>query len=94
MGSETTFAPLVSGDTKSQSLNVRSMMDSFDHQKYYVPDYQRDSSQWDIPKKSLFIESLINNLTISPLRPLRIRQTVVPAAGKGRGLIRTRHRDL
>jgi len=43
------------------------MMDSFDNQKYYVPDYQRDSSQWDIPKKSLFIESLINNLTIPPL---------------------------
>jgi hypothetical protein len=38
-----------------------------DHQKYYVPEYQRDSSQWDIPKKSLFIESIINNLTIPPL---------------------------
>jgi hypothetical protein len=43
------------------------MMDSLDHQKYYVPEYQRDSSQWDIPKKSLFIESLINNLTVPPL---------------------------
>jgi hypothetical protein len=33
----------------------------------YVPDYQRDSSQWDTPKRSLFIESLINNITIPPL---------------------------
>jgi hypothetical protein len=42
-------------------------MDCLDDQTYYVPDYQRDSSQWDLAKKSLFIESLINNLTIPPL---------------------------
>jgi hypothetical protein len=38
-----------------------------DDGSYYVPDYQRDSSQWDLAKKSLFIDSLINNLTIPPL---------------------------
>ena len=64
---ESSFAPLVTGATTSQSPNVRSVMDCLDDQTYYVPEYQRDSSQWDIPKKSLFMESLINNLTIPPL---------------------------
>lgn len=67
MATEPTFSPLVPGDTTTQSLNVGSMMAHFDHQKYYVPDYQRDSSQWNVAKKSLFIESLINNMTIPPL---------------------------
>ena len=29
-----------------------------------IPDYQRDTDQWDDTTKSLFIESVINNLTI------------------------------
>jgi len=29
-----------------------------------IPDYQRDADQWDVVKKSLLIESVINNLTI------------------------------
>lgn len=66
-GHEPAFKPLVTGATTSQSLNVRSIMDAMSDQTYAVPDYQRDSSQWDIPKKSLFIESLINNLTVPPL---------------------------
>lgn len=64
---EPSFAPLVTGATTSQSPNVRSVMDCLDDQTYYVPEYQRDSSQWDTPKKSLFMESVINNLTIPPL---------------------------
>jgi len=42
-------------------------MDQFADEIYFVPDYQRDSSQWDLPKRSLFIESLINNITVPPL---------------------------
>lgn len=61
------FFPLVRGATTAQSPNVRSVMDCLEDATYYVPEYQRDSSQWDIPKKSLFIESLINNLTVPPL---------------------------
>lgn len=61
------FFPLVKGDTTAQSPNVRSVMDDLDRGKYYIPDYQRDSSEWDNPKRSLFIESLINNMTIPPL---------------------------
>jgi hypothetical protein len=61
------FVPLVKGATTSQSPNVRSVMDEMSDGTYVIPDYQRDSSQWDIAKKSRFIESLINNLTIPPL---------------------------
>jgi len=42
-------------------------MEQLDDGSNYVPDYQRDSSQWDLEKKSLFVDSLINNMTIPPL---------------------------
>jgi hypothetical protein len=29
-----------------------------------IPDYQRDAEQWDERKESLFIESILNNLTV------------------------------
>jgi len=32
-----------------------------------IPDYQRDGDQWDDERKSLFVESVINNLTIPAL---------------------------
>ena len=61
------FRPLISGNTTAQSPNVGTIMDEMDVNTYYIPDYQRDSEQWDVSKRSLFIESLINNLTIPPL---------------------------
>ncbi len=61
------FRPLISGNTTAQSPNVGTIMDEMDVDTYYIPDYQRDSEQWNISKRSLFIESLINNLTIPPL---------------------------
>ncbi|HZV01815.1 MAG TPA: DUF262 domain-containing protein [Planctomycetota bacterium] len=61
------FVPLVKSATTSQSPNVRSIMDEMADGTYLIPDYQRDSSQWDREKKSRFIESLINNLTVPPL---------------------------
>lgn len=65
--SATPFVPKVRGSTNTQSPNVESLIGQLDDGSYYVPDYQRDSSQWDIDKKSLFIDSVINNLTIPPL---------------------------
>ncbi|MBI3723690.1 DUF262 domain-containing protein [bacterium] len=67
MEPETVFVPLVKSATTSQSPNVRSVMDEMDDGTYVIPDYQRDSSQWEIEKKSRFVESIINNLTIPPL---------------------------
>ena len=63
----THFSPRVRGATTSQSPNVESLIGQLDDGTLYVPDYQRDSSQWDLSKKSLFIDSLINNMTIPPL---------------------------
>ena len=63
----TDFTPAVLGDTNAVAMNIQSFMDQYDGGVYYVPNYQRDSSQWDESKRSLFIESLINNITIPPL---------------------------
>jgi uncharacterized protein with ParB-like and HNH nuclease domain len=64
---EMIFRPLVQSPTTTQSLNVGAVIQQLDQGILFVPDYQRDSSQWDIYKRSLFIESLINNLTVPPL---------------------------
>src|SRR5581483_9133120 len=61
------FVPLVKSATTSQSPNVRSIMDEMADGTYLIPDFQRDSSQWSREKKSRFIESLVNNLTVPPL---------------------------
>jgi len=61
------FIPLVKGATTSRSPDVSTLLNQLERGTYYVPDYQRDSEQWDIPKRSMFIESLINNMTIPPL---------------------------
>lgn len=63
----TNFKPLVTSATTTQSPDISTIMNGLRQGKYTIPDYQRDSEQWDIPKKSLFIESVINNLTIPPL---------------------------
>ncbi len=39
----------------------------YDSGTYSIADFQRDSDQWDEVKKSLFIESVLNNLTIPSL---------------------------
>jgi hypothetical protein len=61
------FFPLVKGETTANSPNVGSVMEQLTEGRYYIPEYQRDSAEWSIEKKSLFIESLINNMTIPPL---------------------------
>jgi hypothetical protein len=63
----TGFVPAVLGDTSVTSMDILTFMHRYDDGVYYVPDYQRDSSQWDIARRSLFIESLINNITVPPL---------------------------
>jgi hypothetical protein len=42
-------------------------MDGMDQREYQIPDYQRDSSQWNLTKRSLLIESIVNNFTIPPI---------------------------
>ena len=57
------IAPIVKEATRSQSEAVQSIIFRFDNDQLVIPDYQRDAEQWDHRKESLFIESLLNNLT-------------------------------
>ena len=58
------FSPLVQDTTKAQNESINTIVGKLDDKEVYIPDYQRDSEQWDYRKQSLFIESLLNNLTI------------------------------
>ena len=56
--------PLIKSQTTSSSESIRTVLSDFESGDLFVPDYQRDSDQWDLPKKSLLIESIINNFTL------------------------------
>ena len=58
------FSPLVQDTTKAQSESIETVVSRLKNKRVYIPDYQRDAEQWNSRKKSLFIESLLNNLTI------------------------------
>ena len=62
--SEKIFSPLVQDKTRTQSESIQTVVLGLKNGLVYIPDYQRDAEQWDSRKKSLFIESLLNNLTI------------------------------
>jgi hypothetical protein len=44
--------------------NVATVLDEYENKNIIIPDFQRDSDQWDHAKKSLFIESVLNNLNV------------------------------
>lgn len=58
------FSPLVKDTTKAQSETIETVVSRLKNGRIYIPDYQRDAEQWNSRKKSIFIESLLNNLTI------------------------------
>lgn len=62
--SNSNVIPLVQRKTRSESTNVETIVGRLQSGRIVIPDYQRDAEQWDIRKESLFIESLLNNLTI------------------------------
>ena len=57
------IVPIVREATRSQSEAVQSIIVRYDNDQLVMPDYQRDAEQWNHRKESLFIESLLNNLT-------------------------------
>ena len=57
------IAPIVSDPTRTESSNVETIISRLNNDRIIIPDYQRDAEQWDRRKESLFIESLLNNLT-------------------------------
>lgn len=56
--------PLVSSQTRTESMGIETVVSRYKSGRVIIPDYQRDAEQWDHRKESLFIESIINNLTI------------------------------
>ena len=56
--------PIVRDRTSAQSENIQTVWDRVQNGRIVIPDYQRDADQWDDGKESLFIESVLNNLTI------------------------------
>ncbi|MBY0563523.1 MAG: DUF262 domain-containing protein [Hyphomonadaceae bacterium] len=56
--------PLISESSTAESSRVDSVLKDFAEGTILIPDYQRDSDQWDETTKSLLIESVINNLSI------------------------------
>ena len=56
--------PLVKTKTRTESSNISVVLSGLKENEIIIPDYQRDADQWDRRKESLFIESLLNNLTI------------------------------
>lgn len=60
----TRVGPLVGTQTRTESMGIETVVSRYNSGRIIIPDYQRDAEQWDYRKESLFIESIINNLTI------------------------------
>ncbi|HEY4001904.1 MAG TPA: DUF262 domain-containing protein [Candidatus Xenobia bacterium] len=56
--------PMVTDVARGQVENVQTIINRMQTGRIVIPDYQRDAEQWDDRKESLFIESILNNLTI------------------------------
>jgi len=56
--------PIVKTQTTAQNEAVETVLARIDAEEVFVPTYQRDSDEWDNVKKSLFIESILNRLTV------------------------------
>jgi Protein of unknown function DUF262 len=56
--------PVIASQTLAQNEAVENVMSRYRDKELFVPRYQRDADQWDDIKKSLFIESVLNRLTI------------------------------
>lgn len=56
--------PIVTSKTRAESTNIETIVSRLHSKRIMIPDYQRDAEQWNSRKESLFIESLLNNLTI------------------------------
>jgi hypothetical protein len=56
--------PLIAESSTSESTTVEVVLNDIRDDIVRIPDYQRDSDQWDEPTKSLLVESVINNLSV------------------------------
>jgi hypothetical protein len=58
------WTPMVTDPTRSQSESIQTVYSRLEKGRLVIPDYQREADQWDDRKESLFLESILNNLTI------------------------------
>lgn len=56
--------PLIPESSTSESTTVEVVLNDMRDKTLEIPDYQRDCDQWGEPTKSLFVESVINNLSV------------------------------
>ncbi|WP_052507233.1 DUF262 domain-containing protein [Desulfonatronovibrio magnus] len=56
--------PMTKSQTVAQNERLDNVLTRIKEKEIIIPDYQRDSDQWDANKKSLFIESILNRLTV------------------------------
>lgn len=56
--------PVVTQQTIAQNEAVENVLARFEGKEIIIPQYQRDADQWDDNKKSIFIESILNRLTV------------------------------
>jgi len=56
--------PLLPESSTAESTYVEIALRELEEGILKIPDYQRDSDQWDTTTKSLLVESVINNLSI------------------------------
>ena len=59
-----TDKPILPAQTTAQNEAVETTLGRLGAGEVYIPSYQRDSDEWDAAKKSLFIESILNRLTV------------------------------
>jgi len=64
--SSSVYMPLVLSQSSATSMSIQSLCQLFDGQ-IVIPEYQRDTDQWSRSEKSLFIESILNNLVVPPI---------------------------
>lgn len=44
--------PIVSAQTSAQNADVETVLKRLDNEEYRIPEYQRDSDEWDDVKKA------------------------------------------
>ena len=56
--------PIISAPTMPKMKTSKRYWIASTTRNIRIPEYQRDSDEWDDVKKSLFIESILNRLTV------------------------------
>lgn len=56
--------PVIASQTLAQNEAVENVLSRYNNGELFIPSYQRDADQWDNIKKSIFIESVLNRLTV------------------------------